>query len=379
MGKPETLQGKVVSFDELTADADPTWKDLGSPNDAGIASTPQAINFQGSNFCFVRSSPGDLAMVNSTQGGQWTTFGGSLIDSPSVAPSANMTSAIAVVGRVQNGSIQITYVNPFAPSSTGFNQLAGNEPSFASAPVIANNADNRLEVFSLDSAGRMYHSYQTTFQPPLEFSDWAPLANQPSAFNTSFPISVFLSAANGSLYAVALGTDGNMYRSIQFEGSDPSGWSDFEAVGTGGNPAVFTAGPSGGFSNDPQTPAYLGQNTATGQGLGPLMFSTPDAQSNKTWTELDTGSFGVGTQAEPPVMVVNNGVVTAAWLANNAQVASVTQDPGSQAFWKAAVAVGDQVGAAQFTGAMTGAFSNQDLVLCQRGGNKLWTILYTPA
>lgn len=380
MSKQNAIQSLELSYDEFAEKSPaPDWQNLGSPNNAGIASTPQAITFQGSNFCFVRSSPGALAMINSTHGGSWTTFGGSFIDSPSVAPAINMTSAVGVVGRMQSGSIMLTYVNPFAGSSTGFVQLAGNEPSFASAPVLVNNSDQRLEAFSLDSSGTMYHTYQITSQPPLAFSDWASLAKQPVAFNTSFPISAFLNAASGRLYAVAMGTDGQMYRSIQGQGGNPSGWGDFAAVGLGGTKVNFTAGPSANFSNNPQTAVYLGQNTKTGQGLGPLMFSTPDAPSNHTWNELNIGSFGVGTQAEPPVMLNNNGVVTAAWLADNATVASVTEDPGSQAFWKAAVQVGTAQGAAQFSGAMTGAFNNQNLILCQRGSNNLWSIIYTPA
>ena len=94
--------------------------------------------------------------------------------------------------------------------ATGFllvSMTPGAKLSARRRPAIAQNADGRLELFGVGLDGHLYHTWQTTKNNSSEWAKWAPLGGGgplPSdpvvAQNADGRLEVFVVASNGQLY-----------------------------------------------------------------------------------------------------------------------------------------------------------------------------------
>ncbi len=107
--------------------------------------------------------------------------------------------------------------------------------NWGSSPSVARTIDGRLEVFVLDSSGALWHIQQTT--PGMNWNSWASLSIAP---NTNvLPGLVVERNADGRLEIFALDSAGALWHTWQT--SPGGGW--FHWFSSGSPPGVTTDGP----------------------------------------------------------------------------------------------------------------------------------------
>ncbi|CAJ0813273.1 hypothetical protein [Ralstonia flaminis] len=363
MNKPFEFTEVDLSAVSLAATTD--WANLGG----AFRGTPQQIFYGGSMYVFTRNTDNTLGMctvATSGDSGSWSKWGGTLQFNPSAAPSPNGT--IAVIGLMQAGQVQVSYINPFIGSYTPWTTIGGGTPTtFTGAPVLAVNSNQRLEAFSLDTAGNLWHSYQTAVAPTITWSNWSKLGG---GFNPQAQeFSVFLLQNSGQLQAVVLGKDNNLYQSTQYAGGGADSWSAFAVVGAGSNPMPqFVNGPAGNFCSNTNNATYAGCNSQSAQGQNPLVFCAPS--SNPSYNFPTWGGVGNLTADQypmlsvAPLIVSNAGTPQLVWMTNSRQVLLVSQSLASPTFWMNNV---QSVGNAnpRFTGLINAVISNGAVSLAQ--------------
>jgi hypothetical protein len=121
---------------------------------------------------------------------------------------------------------------------------------FESPPVVASNANGRLEVFALDSNYQMEHAYETSAN-----GSWSGFSLLGSWHFRSDPVVGVNS--DGRLEVFAVGTDGALDHIWQLHPSGSGGWSSWAGLGSiivsapavtrngAGNIEVFALGPGG--------------------------------------------------------------------------------------------------------------------------------------
>src|SRR6266704_1763611 len=103
----------------------------------------------------------------------------------------------------------------------------GSPPAvkWGARPSVARNIDGRLEVFALDSAGALWHIQQTT--PGMNWNSWASLGIAP---NTNvLPDFVVEENADGRLEIFTLDSAGALWHIWQTSPGD--GWSHWFSLG----------------------------------------------------------------------------------------------------------------------------------------------------
>src|SRR5437588_461128 len=103
----------------------------------------------------------------------------------------------------------------------------GSPPAvkWGSRPSVARNSDGRLEVFALDSVGALWHIQQTT--PGMNWNSWASLGIAP---NTNvLPDFVVERNADGRLEIFALDSAGALWHTWQTSPGD--GWIQWCPLG----------------------------------------------------------------------------------------------------------------------------------------------------
>lgn len=363
-------QLRQVEADEIAAVITADWVGLGG----AFRGIPASIYYGGTLFAFTRNTDNTLGMCqvagNGTSG-TWTSLGGALAASPGVAASPNGT--IGVAGLMTNGQIQINYVNPFQGIATGWSNFAGGTPAgvtFVGSPVLAVNVNGRIEAFTLDSNGNMWHTYQTTISTPILWSSWSSLGAPPAGLNPSaLEFQVFLLTGAGQLQAVALGNDSNLYQSTQYGGGGSDGWTQFTGISVAGagNPQ-FVNGPTAGYCSSTTAAVYAGYNANSGSQGNPLTYYAANYPASPSWTAvtLTGGSPQFPIATAPPVMINLNGTPQLAWLSLNTvgQVMTVSQSQVSTNFWNISI---ENVGSASgtFTGLMSGVVNSSNVALFQ--------------
>jgi hypothetical protein len=152
-------------------------------------------------------------------------------------------------------------------------QLGGN-------PVVGTNADGRLEVFSFDGEGGLWHMWQSSFE--AGWSQWTSLGNPfAGATRDGFSISV-IKNTDGRLELFTSGKDGVLHIWQIAPNGTWSPWASLAYppnIQLGGNPVVGTNadGRLEVFSFDPQG-AYW-----------------------HTWQQVGGGSWSPWTQFDTPV------------------------------------------------------------------------------
>lgn len=355
---------KTVKFANLTTPTTTDWTSLGG----ALRGTPAPITFGGTVYAFTRDTDNTLGMctVGTSQSGgatgSWAKLGGVLQASPAAAVSPNGT--VGVLALLNGNVIGVNYVNPYQGSQTGFSNIAGGTPSgvtWVGTPVLAVNSNNRLEAFSMTTAGYLYHCYQTSVGTNPTWSNWSPLAN---TFLTNASFQVFLNSNSGQLIATAIGLDNYIYQIIQYASGGRDGWSAPQRVGSLPTATPqFILGTAANFSTSANTATFSAYNSASGVGNNPLMFSST-AYNSGIWSNLTLSDNPISTA--PPVMLNNLGTPQLVYQSSTTPgqviLLSQTNDTG---FWSLPVPVGSAN--MDLSGQMSGLVSQGNAALFQCG------------
>jgi hypothetical protein len=157
----------------------------------------------------------DIAGIQSIYGGRfrWASLGGG-ISMPIVARNADGRLEVFVQGN--DGALW--HIWQTAPNNgwSGWQSLGG----WITTPVVGQNADGRLEVFARGSDGALWHIWQTA--PSNGWSGWQSLGGR-----ISMP--TVARNADGRLELFAQGTDGALWHIWQT--APNSGWSGWASLG----------------------------------------------------------------------------------------------------------------------------------------------------
>jgi hypothetical protein len=160
-----------------------------------------------------------------TPGGAWSIW-------HRLSSNATFTSETPVVGHNKSGSFEIfargtdneiwhiwqdaSYAGGWV---SGWSHVAASSVKFNSAPGVVKNADGRLEIFGIDSAGHAQHAYQ--LKPEGAWSPWFQLATNVTLASAQ-PVAYVKS--NGELEVFVVGSDGTPRHAW----NTSSGWSNWE-------------------------------------------------------------------------------------------------------------------------------------------------------
>ena len=102
----------------------------------------------------------------------------------------------------------------------GKQSIPGAKLSARRRPAIAQNADGRLELFAVGLDGHLYHTWQTTKNNSSEWAEWAPLGGGGPL--PSDP--VVAQNADGRLEVFMMGSERQLYHRWETAPGSSSGW-----------------------------------------------------------------------------------------------------------------------------------------------------------
>ncbi len=221
------------------------WASLGAPFDVGFSSPPAVVlNGDGRLELFAAGSDGHVAHIwQAVPNGGWSNWwvhkeGGApngVQGAPAVARHTDGRLEIFVVERDTH---QLYSQPQVAPNDWGqatwywFGAPPGVR--LASSPAIGRNENGWLEVFVVGSDGQLWKKVQAL--PRDQWTDWLLHGAPPGVRWTSSP--VVASNADGRLELFMVGTDGQLWHEWQVELNGR--WSHWRAFGSPGRPIVGT-------------------------------------------------------------------------------------------------------------------------------------------
>src|SRR6266536_3170123 len=222
--------------------------------------------------------------------GGWNQIGSWQVQSDPVVAS-NADGRLEVFGLGLDSALIHVWQNSPGGGWSGFASLGGH---LGSAPSVAMNADGRLEVFMLDSGNSLYHIWQMCVG--CGWSGWYNLGG------TIGSVPAVANNADGRLDGLVVGVDGVSYHIWQMNGG---GWSGFSAQ-PNGPWSGFSAQPNAlAAATTPVVAAYAGQFHvfARAAGTGHLVHAVCVACNGFDWRFEDLG----GTVTGAPSTVSYNG------------------------------------------------------------------------
>ena len=160
------------------------WDDLGTPGGVSLFAAAVGSNADGRLEAFVLGSDGALWHIWQTAAGAtWSAWA-------SLGAPAGVNLAQPSVGLNADGRLEVFAIGNFAtlwhmwqtaPNNgwSGWSSL-GTPPgaAFLGQPIVARNADGRLEVFATETNGSLWHLWQTA--PGAGWSGWDNLGGEPT-------------------------------------------------------------------------------------------------------------------------------------------------------------------------------------------------------
>lgn len=250
-----------------------SWASFGTPSGFGISPTTVAVGQETDGRLTVFTAgtglPSLSAVQQTTPGNGWSAWM-SIANSEILAP---MVDAL-VVGRNQDGRLQVFVIYPSGPFGAGVwysDEQSPNEtwnewetlgaPSGGVSLVtltVERNEDGRLELFSLDSSGTVWHNWQTS-PGSHQWNGWASLGT-PSG--VQIQRLTLLRDRSGRLAALGLDSTGALWQIQQTApnadwGPWLSTWSAWSPVNapalkhapTGTGSACWAVGGNGALVN----------------------------------------------------------------------------------------------------------------------------------
>src|SRR6266700_7193541 len=231
------------------------WTSLGKPTVTIKSSPSVGQNTGGRLEAFTIGSDGALWHIWQTSPGQgpWSNWFSSGQPAASIA-NAQFPPSIAqnADGRLEAFTVgtdgALWHIYQVAPNGTWSSWTPLGKPpnlNAINAPFVAQNADGRLEAFTVGADGALWHVWQTT--PNGVWSNWFS-SGQPAASirNTSTSLAVSQNL-DGRLEAFTIGSDGALWHIWQ---TTPNGtWSNWASLGLPAG-ASITSPPSVGKNKD---------------------------------------------------------------------------------------------------------------------------------
>jgi hypothetical protein len=219
-----------------------SWFSSGRPSGAGLQMGLTVVsNTDGRLEAFGGGSDGALWHIwQTTPNGTWSPWS-----------SLNSPAGFPVAGRDADGRIEVFTLNEglwhIGQTTAGGNwnttSFSLGQPSAtvgaapATTPVVSQNADGRLEVFTLDSDGAIWHISQTS--PGGDWSAWSSLSRPANTQFTTLP--TVGRNADGCLEVLVTGNDGALWHIVQT--SPGGGWNTWDTLGAPPNTSLTFSGP----------------------------------------------------------------------------------------------------------------------------------------
>ena len=158
---------------------------------------------------------------NSSEWAEWAPLGGGgpLPSDPVVAQNADGRLEVFVVA--SNGQLYHLWQN--APNGTWSNPISlGGQWSPLRRPAIDQNADGRLEIFMVDSDRQLRHKWQTEPSSSNQWSpDWSPFGPERWPLSSNPAIA---RNADGRLEVFMMGSERQLYHKWETAPGSSSGW-----------------------------------------------------------------------------------------------------------------------------------------------------------
>lgn len=197
------------------------WRELAGQ---GVSNAAASLDSIGNLRAVSMSNQGQLfEMSDSTSRGDWNSWSGIYTpfyasSDPAIALSASKQLVLFALDK--SGALRRNTQN--AGSSTWPTSWPTLGGSFASAPVMASNADGRLEVFVQGTDHRLYHSWQSAA------GDWAPLE---VLGDLTFSGQPAVTLARGLLSVAVRNDAGSVSLIQQNTGLPGTAWSGWQSLG----------------------------------------------------------------------------------------------------------------------------------------------------
>lgn len=156
-------------------------------------------------------------------------LGGTPQDDPTAVLNTSGQQEVFVLG--PSGSVEhIWQTKPSNGWAPGWKSLGGDDP--VGTPAVGVNPDGRLDVFTRQEGGTLQHRWQTNPAPDGRWSpNWAPLySGSPLVIGDP----VVASNADGRMEVFALFGDGTIRCTWQNTPGDDTGWSAWHSLGVPG-------------------------------------------------------------------------------------------------------------------------------------------------
>ena len=344
------------------------WRNL----HGSFLGTPAAVSHGGELAVFTRNRDTTLGYYDPKHGTR-SSLGGSLLSSPSVAPT--LDGALAVVARSQSGRIEVNFMTPRPLTQSGFIPVGGKPPSavtFTGDPMVAAGENPSLHVFTLGSDGNLWHAWQLSPSPQAPWSEWTSLGAPPGGLDLLARFVVLFLRDTGRLQLCALGSDGIPYIATQLAPGEHERWGEWSpAVQGGGAGETFLGGVGAIYSTRAGTPIFVGWAAQSGTFLyhAPCLQGCPGQ-----WTLLPTPPY---PPISAPVLIEEQGVASIVFVDTRLSVQRLQQSgaPGPQAFWLTWRPLGPAD--ARFTGELSVIVERGSMSLFQRSTE--YELLYCEA
>src|SRR6266566_2719587 len=215
------------------------WTSLGKPTVTIKSSPSVGQNTGGRLEVFTIGSDGTLWHIWQTIAGKsWSNW------NPLNKPLNTNVLVMPGVGKNADGRLEVFtvgtdgalwHIYQVAPNGTWSSWTPQGKPpnlNAVNAPIVAQNADGRLEAFTVGADGALWHVWQTT--PNGTWSNWASLGLPAGASITSPP--TVGKNKDGHLEVLVSGHDGALWHIWQTVPGN--GWGNWDSLGTPPNIAI---------------------------------------------------------------------------------------------------------------------------------------------
>jgi len=227
----QTIPNTQIFFDAWS-----NWADHGAPPGVRFSSPPAVVRNRDERLeLFIAGSDGHISHIWQTaRNGVWSNWWVHdgpphlVRGAPAVGINQDGRLEVFVVDRGDHwlySQPQTAPSNGWSPNWFPFGAPPGVR--LASSPAVGSNADGRLEVFLVGSDGLLWKKDQTA--PSNGWSDWLP-HGAPSGGVRWVSSPVVASNADGRMELFMLGTDGQLWH--EWQTAPNNGWSGWASFGS---------------------------------------------------------------------------------------------------------------------------------------------------
>ncbi|HTD34213.1 MAG TPA: protease pro-enzyme activation domain-containing protein [Candidatus Elarobacter sp.] len=296
------------------------WSRLGAPANGVLGAPVVARNADGRLEVFVVDTTGKLAHVWQTAPNNgWSTWAplptsGAGFSGPPDSIVNDADGRLEVFTMASGGiPFHVWQTAPNNGWSTGVSMGAPAGGIIGSIRV-GKNLDGRLEAFGVGSDHNLWHSWQLT--PNGGWSAWASLGHPASPFQVGDPR--ISNNQDGRLEVFALGQDGNVYHVWQT--APNNGWSGWASLGKPASP-IANGAPFVGRDQDGRIEVFATGNDGTVYHI----WQTAPNNGWSAWAALTPKPSGVSLSGLGAVGNESNGSLSVFTIGNDGSMWNIRQ------------------------------------------------------